>query len=479
MPTLQNKTLSGLFWSFLENFAKQGVNFIIGIVLARLLLPEQFGLIGMIMVFIAISYSFTDSGFTQALIRKQNCTNVDYATVFFFNLLVGFAFAILLILSAPLIASFFNEPKLTNIVRVISSVLIIDSFTIVQRARLTKRIDFKLQTKVSLAADVIGGITAIILAYMGYGVWSLVTRLILSKAINSTLLWIYNQWKPIFTFSKDSFKEMFSFGSKLMVSGLLNTLYKNIYTLVIGKYFSASELGYYTRADQFKNLPSQNLTGVIQRVTYPVLAELQGDKEILKRAYRKIIVNTMFITSMSMLCLGGVAKPLILALLGEKWASSIPFLQLLVFVGFFYPLHSINLNLLNVLGRSDLFMKLSFVKKGIESIVVLLGIYYGIEIMIVGMIIYNIIAFFLNSYFSGRYIQYTAFDQIKDILPSFIVALVIGGILFIGANYLRLSNIYVLLLSALTAFLLIIAFGEIFRLKGYLSIKNILLKKNK
>ena len=249
--SLKQKTVSGLLWSFVDTIAGQGITFIIGIILARILSPREFGLIGMITVFIAISESFINSGFSSALIRKKDCTNIDFSTVFYFNLAAGILFFLILFFTAPFIAAFFNEPQLTAIVQVLGIVLIIDSLTLIQRTILTKRIDFKLQARISVIASLGSGVIAIVMAYKGFGVWSLVAQRIAKQGLNSIFLWLWNRWKPLLVFSMQSFKELFGFGSKLLVSGLIDTLYRNIYYLIIGKFFSAQELGYYTRADEF------------------------------------------------------------------------------------------------------------------------------------------------------------------------------------------------------------------------------------
>lgn len=477
--SLKQKTISGFIWSFIENFSKQGINFVIGIILARLLLPEEFGLVGMITIFIAISTSLINSGFTQALIRKKECTNVDYSTVFFFNLITGVFLALCLFLSAPYIALFFNEPKLDAIVRVFSVVLIFDALSIIQRTQLIKRIDFKLQTKITLIADVTSGIVAITMAYKGFGVWSLVVKQIVARGLTSLLLWILNAWFPTFVFSEKSFKELFGFGSKLLISGLISTIFQNIYLVVIGKYFSAAQLGFFTRADQFKNLPSQNINGVIQRVTYPVLSKLQDDIPKLKESYQKIIRSTMFVTFILMICLGAIAEPLILTLLGDKWVMSIVYLQLLVFVGMFYPLHSLNLNMLNVQGHSNLYLKLTIIKNILKIPVVFVGVIFGIKWMIICMIINTVIAYFLNSYYSGKYIGYSSMEQLKDIFPSFVVALLIGSFLFIMEFFLNISAFYMLVLQIFAGMILTIMLGEFFKIKDYFFIKTIIVEQIK
>ena len=352
--SLKQKTITGLLWSFIDTFAGQGISFIVGIILARILSPREFGLIGMITIFIAVSQSFIDSGFSSALIRKKDCSQTDYSTIFYFNLMVGIIFYVILFISAGAISSFFKEPQLYMILKVLGLGLILNAFGIIQRTILTKEINFKLQTKISLVASIGSGAVAISMALSNYGVWSLVVLTLGKVGLNSLFLWIWAKWKPLFVFSKKSFIELFSFGSKLLLSGLIDTIYRNVYYLIIGKFFSAAELGYYTRADQFQTLPSSNLNGVISRVSYPILSSIQDEPERLKSNYKKLIRSTMFLTFFLMLGLAAVAKPMVLTLIGEKWLPSVIYLQMLCFVGMQYPLHSLNLNILQVKGRSDL-----------------------------------------------------------------------------------------------------------------------------
>jgi len=475
--SLKQKAISGLTWSFIDNFSNLGVHFVIGIILARILSPREFGLIGMITIFIAISQSFINSGFNQALIRKKKCTQVDYSTVFFFNLAVGVLFYFILYFSADAISNFFKEPLLKAILQVLGLGLIIKAFTIVQLTILTKRINFKLQTKISVIASILSGAIGIIMAYMSFGVWSLVFMTLTGSLFKSILLWLWNRWKPTWVFSKNSFKELFGFGFKLLVSGLINTAYKNIYYLVIGKYFSAMELGYYTRAEQFENLPSQNLTNVIGRVTYPVLSSIQDDIPRLRINYRKLIRSTMFITFVLMLGMAAVAKPMVLTLIGDKWLPSVVYLQMLCFIGMFYPLQALNLNMLKVQGRSDLFLKLEIIKKILAIPAIIIGVIWGIKIMIAGMMVNNLIALYLNSYWSGKKIGYSFKQQMVDILPSFLLALTMSGVVFSFSFFLQLSPVVLLLIQIAAGAVLTVGLCEIIKLKDYIFIKDLILEK--
>lgn len=475
--SLKQKTVSGLLWSFLDNFARLGITFVVGIILARLLTPREFGLIGMTTIFIAVSQSFIDSGFKQALIRKQDCTQTDFSTVFYFNLLVSLIAYVILFLCADIISRYFAEPDLSPIIRVLGLVLIVNGFTIVQQAQLTKEINFKLQTKITMIATIISGVIGVSMAYTGYGVWSLVATTLSSSIAVALLLWLWNGWRPSRDFSLDSFRGMFAFGSKLLVSGLIETLYQNIYLLIIGRYFSAQTLGYYTRANQFANLPSQNITGVVQRVSYPVLATLQEDTSKLKAVYQKLIKSTMFITFVLMLGMVAVAEPMILVLIGEQWQQSILYLQLLCFVGMLYPLHAMNLNMLQVQGRSALFLRLEVIKKLLAVPTIILGIFYGIELMIIGMIINSVIAYFLNSYWSGEFIGYSTSQQIKDILPSFALAVAVALVVYLAGELIAVPPFYLLLMQLLLGGALTIALAEFLRLDNYQYIKLIALDK--
>jgi len=475
--TLKQKTVTGTIWSFTDSFANQGIQFIAGLILARILSPTEFGLIGILTIFIALSQSFIDSGFTHALIRKQDCTQTDYSTVFYFNFIAGIFFYFILFFSANSISIFFNEPQLELLLQVLGLGLILNAFGIIQRTILIKNIDFKLQTKVSLVSSTISGLIAITLAYNGFGVWSLVALTLSRFGFSSLLLWIWAKWKPSFIFSKKSFKELFSFGNKLLISGLIDTAYRNIYYLIIGKYFSVVELGYYTRADQFQALPSQQLTGVLGRVSYPILSTIQDNVEKLKSAYKQIIRSSMLITFVLMLGMVAIAKPMILTLIGEKWLPAVIYLQMLCFVGMFYPLHALNLNMLKVQGRSDLFLRLEIIKKVLSIPTIILGIIFGIKIMILGMLVNSILAYFLNSYWSGKFIGYSSFEQIKDILPSFLLASVIAIGVYLVGHIFDLSSAMILIIQIFTGILLTIILSEIIRLSSYLYLKEIILNK--
>ena len=465
--------IQGVSWSFAETLANQGVRFVIGIVLARLLSPREFGLIGMTVFFTAISQSFIDSGFSQALIRKINVQNKDYCTVFYYNFFIGILFYFILFFSAGPLSIFFNEPQLFLLVRILSLILLINSLGLIQRTILIKNIDFKLQTKISAISSLTSGAIGIGMAYSGWGVWSLVWMTVLHSLITTALLWIWNSWRPSLLFSMTSFRDMFNFGSKLLASSLIDITYRNIYYLVIGKYFSAVELGYYTRADEFRNIPSSHFSAIIGRVTYPVLARIQNDDKKLLLGFKKILTSTVFISSIMMIGMAAVSKPMILVLIGEKWMSTVPYLQLLCFVGLFYPLHVLNLNILKVKGRSDLFFRLEVIKKFFAIPIIILGIYFGIKLMIVGMIINSIFAYGLNSYWSGKLIAYPTKEQLADIAPSILLAIIMGIMVFAAGELLPLNPTLMLLTQLIIGASTVIVLAKLMKLDAFVEILNI------
>lgn len=476
MSDLKTKTIKGMFWSFSEIVSLQGINFLVQIFLARLLMPEDFGLIGMITIFIAVSQSLIDSGFTSAIIREKNITNTDYSTVFYFNLVVSIVIYFTLFFSSPLISNFYNEPRLVSIIRILSVVIIINAFGLIQRTILIREIDFKTQTKITFISSVLSGIVAVIFAFLGLGVWALVIRQILMQLIQSLMLINHNKWIPSLSFDINSFKRLFGFGWKILVSGLINTLYQNIYYPIIGKFFSVTDLGFFTNAKKMNDIPSMATSQAVQKVSYPVLSQIQDNEKSLKNGFSKAIRNTTFINFPLMMGLAAIADPLIKFLIGEKWAPSIPYFQILCFAGMLYPLHALNLNILQVKGRSDLFLKLEIIKKiiGIISIIVVLFFGLGIIGLLWAQVFTSIIGFFINSFYSKRMIDYSTRDQIKDIYPIFFASIIMAGITYSLTFFLDVRNIFLLLIQIPVAILVYITLSYIFQIEEVKTIKSIL-----
>lgn len=433
MPELENlksKTVSGVLWSAVERFSSQGVQFVINIIMARLLLPVDYGMIGMLAVFLQISQAFIDGGFTNALIQRKDKTEVDFSTVFYFNIIIAFIFYVLIFYSAPLIADFYNMPDLTNVARVIALSLIISSLSAVHKTKLTINIDFKSQSKISLIAALISGVIGIWMAYGGFGVWALVIQILVNAVLQTILCYLFLRWFPLKVFSLKSFKALFSFGSKLLVSSLIHTVYYNLYSIVIGKRFSATDLGYYTRAEQFAIFPSSNVNSIISRVTFPILSSIQDDNERLASVYRKYIRLASFIIFPLMIGLAVLAKPLIILLLTEKWLGIVILLQILCLDWMLDHLSIINLNLLYVKGRSDWALRLEIRKKIIATTILFISIPFGIAGMCWGRVIYALIATYMNTRYTKSLIGLSFATQIKDILPSLIIAILMGGIVY-------------------------------------------------
>jgi len=472
--SLKKKTVKGVGWSAVDNVVSLGVTFVVGIVLARLLTPDDYGLIGILTIFISVFNALVNSGFSNALIRKHNAQNIDYCTVFYTNLVLSVFLALVLYLCAHPIADFFGRQELVAMTQVMSSIVIINAFAIVQRVRLTKALNFKTQAKITFTASVISGVIGIFFAYNGFGVWALVIQQISSRLLTTLLLWFFNKWIPSFAFSWISLKEMWSFGWKLLVSNLIDTTWKEIYQVVVGKCYSPQTLGLYTRAKHFSQMFSSNLTNVIQRVSYPVLSSIQDDRMRLKSAYQRIIRNTMLPTFVLMIGMAACAKPMVLCLIGEKWLGCVTFLQMICFSGMLYPLHAINLNMLQVQGRSDLFLKLEIIKKIIAVGPLLLGVFVSIYWMVGGSVITSFIAYYLNAYYSGPFLNYSIKDQVKDILPSFGVAVAMAIPVFL-ISFIPITPYILFPLQIIVGALLTILICERFKLPEYIELKGIVI----
>lgn len=430
MSTLKDKTVKGVIWSSIDRFTSQGISFVFSLLIARMLMPSDYGVIAMLGIFMAVSGCFIDSGFSTALIRKIDRTEVDFSTVFYFNNVAAVLFYGLLWLASPYIAAFYELPLLEDVTKVVGLNLIVGALGGIQGAKLSIAIDFKTRAKISVITNLFTGIVGLFLAYQGYGVWALVFQTLSSNILRTILLWCYVKWSPQWVFSWKSFREMFSFGSKMLASGLLDTTYNNIYTIVIGKCFHSSALGVYSRADGLAQFPSSNITGVLQNVTFPVLSSIQNDEERLAMGYKKLLRLSAFIIFPLMVGLAAVADPFIRLALTDKWEGTIYYLQILCFAMMWYPIHAINLNLLMAKGRSDYFLKLEVIKKIQGVIVLCITVPLGLVVMCYGRLIGTLISLFWNTYYTKKIIGYGYVQQMKDLMHIIIHALVMGAITF-------------------------------------------------
>jgi O-antigen/teichoic acid export membrane protein len=456
---LRQDTIKGVFWSFIERFGTQFILLITQIILARLLLPYDFGLIGMLTIFIAISQVFVDSGFGNALIQKKNTCNKDYSTVFICNIFISIVLYIILYFTSPIISSFFEQKELKYLLRYIGLVLFFNSIGVVQFARFKKSLNFKIIAKSTLYANIISAIAGIGLAYLDYGVWALATQMVLIFLFRSLFFWRYSTWRPLLIFSKASFQELFNFGYKLLLSGLLDQLFQNIYILLIGKFYTANDVGYYTQAKKMQEVPVVTLAAIVGSVTFPTFSKIQDDRERLLLGFRKILKLQVFINFPLMIGLAVIADPLFLFLLGEKWLFAVKYFQLLCISGMLYTLHTTNLSILQVKGRTDLYLRLEVIKKIISILSIVISINWGILGLVYGRVIVSIISYFINAYYSGVLLDYPIIYQLKDLYPSMLISVIMGTImLFISQMFSMSIVLFISQIIIGLSFYLIVAY---------------------
>ena len=474
---LRNKAKRGFVWNTVERLVTNGIQFILTIILARLLSPDDYGVIAMPAIFLAIAQVFIDSGFANALIRKPDLNEKDLSTAFYFNVLVGFSAYIVLFISSPIIADFFNTPILSKLLKVTALVVFLNSLGIVQQAVLTKKMDFKSQAVISAISTFVSGAIGVWMAYTGYGVWSLVFQQVSSALLRALLLWIYGKWHPLLIWSKESFSYLWNFGSKVVVIGFLDTIYNNIYAFVIGKMYNAKDLGNYTRAQQFADLPINNLNGIIQRVTLPLLSEIQDDNIRLSSIYLRIIRLTSILIIPLTFGLAAMAQPLIISLLGNEWAGCVLMFQILCIARIWTPFNAININLLQVKGRTDLQLKLELAKKAIITAVLLLTMFGGVICLVSGFAVCTLIAFVINTYYTKRIIGVSFFKQIKAILPSLIISIIMA--LFIFLLNIIIVNIYAeLVVDIIAGVCVYMGMTYMFEKENYKEIKLLLSRRS-
>lgn len=475
MSELKNKTVNGLKWSALERILSQGAQLVLMLILARMLGPKAFGLIGMLAIFIAIGQVFIDSGFSSALIRKNDRSNIDYSTAFYFNIFVALIFYIVLFIISPFISDFYQQPELTSLTKIIGLSLIINSFTLVPRTMLTVSMNFKAQAKASICSVIIGGVIALILAKCGYGVWALVAQTLSVAFCNAIFLNLITKWTPLLMVSKDSFNYLFGFGGKLLASGLLDTAYNNLYQIVIGKKFDVINVGQYTQANQISSIPAMTMTNIIQRVTYPMFSHMQDDNKKIQEYYLLTMkVAALFIFPL-MAGIAIVSKPLIHIFLGAQWDGVSNLIMVLAFSYMLYPIHAINLNILQVRGRSDIYLKLEVIKKIIGVLTIAITMHFGIIHMCLGLLINSYISLFLNTYYTEMLTGIKAIKQIKEIFPIWVITLTASFISWCSANYLSdvdIIQIIAMIFIALVIYLTLICLTQQKVVKIILSIKN-------
>lgn len=477
--SLKRKAALSLVWTFTQQFGNQAIGFIVSLVLARLLLPEEFGLIGMIAVVVAISNALLDGGLTKSLVRDTKCDEKDFSTVFYFNVIAGCLIYGLVYYLAPFIADFYEQPLLIKIIRVYCITIVITSFSAVQLARLTKQMDFKTQAVIAIPAALIGGACGIWMAYNGYGVWSLVWSSVITSVINTLQMWWYSDWKPKLEFSRSRFSKHFNYGYKLTLSDLLNRIFNNIFLIVIGRYFSAAQVGFYTRAETMKQLPVINISRALDKVTFPLFVSIQDDEVRLKRVYKKLMLMVVFVVSPVLIFLAVLAEPLFIFLFTAKWLPAVPYFQILCVTGILFPLHSYNLSILNVKGRSDLFLKLEVIKKVLIIMVIIVAIPLGIFALLYGQVLISVISFFINAHYTKRFIPYTGWEQLKDVLPILMLATLCGStILFLDQTvFQEYSNLFRILTGGAIGSFVYLGASFLLKMSSLLELSNLILKR--
>ena len=476
--SLRKQALSGMIWTFSQQFGTQLISFVVGIILARILLPSDFGTIAMFSIVIAIASSLIDSGMASSLIRTNDANDQDFSTIFWYNLGISILLYIVVFFTAPLIAQFYEVEILKPIIRVYSIVIIINAFVTVQNTRLVKELDFKTLFKIRLPSLIIGGITGILLALNGFGIWSLVFYPIIQNIVSTLQFWFYSKWRPSFVFDKEKFKFHFNYGYKLTLSSLLDVSFKNIYTIIIGKLYSPVQLGFYHRADTLRQLPVNNISLALNKVTFPLFAKIKDDNIKLKEVYSKIMKTVVFIMAPLLCLLIVTAEPLIRFLLSEKWLPAVPYFQVLAVAGILYPIHSYNLNILTVKGRSDLFLKLEVWKKLLTVLILVISTQFGIMGIVWGQVMVSVLAFFINTYYSGEILDYGSFQQIADLLPTLILSALVAIIVYLVdlKFFINLQDLVRLFVLGVLFLGLYLSFSKLFKFKEINYLKELIKK---
>jgi len=466
--TLKSKAIGGVFWSLLDRVGQQGIAFVIAVLLAHFLTPAQFGLVGMLSLFIDVARVFIDSGFGAALIQRKKVTEVDECSIFYFGIFAGLVAAGLLCAGAPWIARFYGQPILTPLMYALSVTLVLPSLSSVQNALLSKRIDFKTQLKIGLSATLLSGIIGVAMAVQGCGVWSLAAQYIGNNVFRTVFFWWLVSWRPRWLFSLAALREMFSFGSRLLASTLLNTIFENLYLVVIGKLFSATHLGLYAGARKIQSVATTNVTGVVMQVAFPVFSAIQDDSARLKRSMRKAMMMLALVNFPLMAGLALTARPVVHVLLTEKWAAAVPWLQLLCLANLLYPFHALHLNLLTAKGRSDLFFRLELLKKTLTVILIAITCFWGVRGILWSQVVMSVLGYFFNSYYTTRLIGYSLREQFADLAPYAAVSALMGGGVYLAQFVPLAGDTLRLALEVLLGIALYVGLSGVFRLPAFL-----------
>ena len=477
-PSLKKTVISSLVWKFLERLGTQGIQFVVSIILARLLLPSDYGIITMIMVFTAIANSFIQSGFSTSLIQKKNSDELDFSSVFYTSFVIAIVCYIILFLASPLIADFYQMPQIKVILRVLALTLFFGAFNSVQNAKLSKDMKFKTLFFSSLGAIIVSGTTGITMAYLGFGAWALVGQQLANIIASTIILWFTSGWRPKIMFSLTRVKGLFSYGWKIMCSSLIDTFYQNLYNLVIGKFYNSATLGNYNKGEQFPKLIAVNIDGAIGSVMLPAYAREQERKDKVKKMVRRAIVTSSLILFPLMLGLAAIAEPLVKILLTDKWLGCVPFMQILCVVYALYPINTANLQAIKALGKSDYFLKLEIIKKILGITVLIITVPHGVYTMAIGQVIVTIISTMINAFPNRKLLNYNYFEQVKDILPNLLIAILMFIVVY-PIKYLIDNTILLLTIQIIVGAIIYIALMNIFKVEAFNYLFDIIKKRFK
>ena len=464
--SLKNNILYGLFWKMIERIGVQGIQFIVQVILARLLLPEEYGTVALITIFITVSNIFIQGGFGSALIQKKKVDNKDYSSVFYFNIIISIILYLVLFLLSPIVADFYNVDILKGLLRVQAFTLIIGSFGIIQNVIIQRNMDFKKLSYISFASIIIQGVVGISMAYSGFGVWSLVFSNLTSTLVTTILLWIVIKWKPMLSFSLKRLKSLFEFGSKILLSGLIDTIYNNLYSLIIGKVYSQKMLGFYNRGQNIPNLVITNINASIDGVLFPALSTYQDDKKRIRELTRRAIVTSSFLIFPAMFGLMAVSKSVIIILITDKWIDSVPFMQLSCIALAMWPIHTANLQAIKSMGYSNIYLKLEIIKKCLGIILIIISLPYGVYGLVLSSVISSILCTFINAYPNKKLLSYSFKDQLKDILPSLILSIFMSIIVY-SITFLELGILITLIIQIFIGALIYILGAKIFKFECF------------
>lgn len=479
MPTssLKERTVSGVTWTAIDQFSNQGIQFIIAILIARILSPEDYGVIAIVMIFTGLAATLVYSGFSEAIVQRKEISRETCSSVFFFNITMSVLLYAVLYFFAPFIASFFSMPLLQPILRVLGIIIIINAFSVIHVSLLNRAIDFKKQALVNLGGVAVSGTVGLFLAYNDFGVWALVGQSLARSIVISIAYWVAHTWRPLLHYARRDLADLWGYSSKLLASGLLNGIFNNLQTFVIGKFYTATDLGFYSQGRRFPSFIAPNLTTIVQRVTFPALATIQEDTPRLRAAYRRVVMAVVFVIFPIMLILAAVAHPFVMVLLTEKWLPAVPFLQVICFAMLLWPLHAVNVNISMVKGRSDIFLRVEIIKKVMGITLLMIALPLGVLAIALSEMIHSFACFFFNAKYNGDLIDYPFSMQVKDIVPAFAISLIAAACAW-GVGMLPvLSPLLMLLTQTMIGLSVYLILCRFFRLSAYTEVRNILAER--